>query len=212
MQVNVLEEGLLSVLARNLVKGWRTWQRDVSARLRRGPGFRERIVGRLAGRVLEIGFGYGDNLPHYRRASAVWAIEPSASGLAEARRLAGQVNCPIMLNRAVAEALPFADASFDAAVATLVFCSVGDPSLAFRELRRVLRSGGTLHLFEHVRSPYPWLAWLQDRFSSPWERVSGGCHLNRDTIGALRAAGFEVTRVRRFVGGVFVAVQAALPQ
>ena len=177
--------------------------------LRRGPGFRERTVGHLAGRVLEIGFGYGDNIPYYRAASSLWAIEPDPDGFAEAARLARKVSFPVTLARAVAEALPFADASFDTVVGTLVFCSVSDPIAALSEVRRVLRPNGTLHLFEHVRAPQPWLAWVQDRLSGPWEQWSGGCHVNRDTVGLLQAAGFGLQRFRLRFAGLVVEIQAS---
>jgi SAM-dependent methyltransferase len=177
--------------------------------LRRGPGFRERTVGHVTGRVLEIGFGYGDNLPLYHAASSVWAIEPDPDGFAQAARLARQTPIPVTIARAVAEALPFADGSFDAVVGMLVFCSVHNPAGALTEVRRVLRPSGMLHLFEHVRAPQPWLAWFQDRVSRPWESWSGGCHVNRDTAASLRAAGFAFQHYRSRYAGLIVEIVAS---
>jgi SAM-dependent methyltransferase len=92
----------------------------------------------------------------------------------------------------VAEALPFAEGSFDTVVASLVLCSVGDPAGAAAEIRRVLAPGGELRFFEHVRADEPRLARQQDRLERPWGWFSAGCHPNRDTIATLHAAGFAV--------------------
>lgn len=176
--------------------------------LRRGLGFRHRVAGSLAGAVLEIGFGHGDNFAHYQQAEGVWGIEPRLDGFLEARRHARQAPLPIYLACAVAEALPFPDATFDRVIATLVFCSVDDPLRAFREAHRVLKPGGTLHLFEHVRAPAPALAWVQDRLAGPWEWLTDGCHLNRDTSAILQAAGFRVMRNQSQVKGIVVEIEA----
>lgn len=175
---------------------------------RRGMGFRSRVVGMLDGAVLEIGFGHGDNFAHYNRADGVWSIEPSTDGFREAKTNAHQAELPVYLACAVAESLPFPDAAFDVVVATLVFCSVDDPLHAFREARRVLKPGGTLSLFEHVRSSTPTLAWVQDRLAGPWQWFTGGCRLNRDTSAILQEAGFQVIRNHRQVWGLAIEIEA----
>jgi SAM-dependent methyltransferase len=95
-----------------------------------------------------------------------------------------------------AEALPVPDASIDTVVCTLVLCSVDDPEAAARELHRVLRPDGRLLLLEHVRAESARLARLQDRCDLVWGRLSGGCHLTRDTRAVLIRAGFDDTGVR----------------
>jgi ubiquinone/menaquinone biosynthesis C-methylase UbiE len=98
-----------------------------------------------------------------------------------------------------AESLPFADDSLDAAFVTLVFCSVPDPVLALRELRRVVRPGGRLLLLEHVaadRAARPWLAWAQSALNPLQNALADGCNLNRDTAAAVAAAGWEASPVR----------------
>jgi len=104
---------------------------------------------------------------------------------------------PVDVTDAVGEALPFEDGSFDAAVATLVLCSVRDADMALHEIRRVLKPGGRLLFFEHVRG-IPRLARWQDRLERPWGWFAGGCHPNRDTVAAIREAGFELEQVVNF--------------
>ena len=101
---------------------------------------------------------------------------------------------------AVADRLPFADDSFDAAVASLVLCSVPDQPSSLSELRRVLHPGGELRFYEHVRPNNPRTAAVWQRLDdwNIWPRLAGGCHAARDTEAAIRAAGFEIERCRRF--------------
>lgn len=162
--------------------------------------YRVEMVGPLAGRVLEVGAGNGLNLPHYGPAARVVAMEPEPHMLRRAARRARAMPRPAELVRAVAEELPFPDGAFDAVVASLVLCSVEDPERAVSELRRVLVPGGVVRFFEHVRARDPRLARRQDRWQRPYGYLSGGCHMNRDTVGTLRGAGFAV-RFRRLAYG-----------
>jgi SAM-dependent methyltransferase len=97
--------------------------------------------------------------------------------------------------RAPAEDLPFDDASFDTVVSTLVLCTVNDQAGALREVRRVLKPGGTLLFLEHVRSDEPALAKWQDRLHGPWKALGHGCHCNRATVPAIEMAGFRLDDV-----------------
>lgn len=169
--------------------------------------YREELCAGARGAVLELGAGTGLNFAHYRAARGVVAVEPEPHMLRRAARRAGEAPVPVSLVAAVAEALPFRDGTFDAVVCSLVLCSVRDLGRALGECRRVLAPGGELRLYEHVRSPRPLLARLQDALDRPWRWVAGGCHPNRDTVAALRAWGFEV-EVRAFdppvPGGCFL--------
>lgn len=138
------------------------------------------------GRTLEVGCGTGRNLPLYRAGAWVVGVDPSRDALRRARRRAPRT--PLVAGRA--EALPFRDGAFDTLVSSLVLCSVTDPARSLAEARRVLAPGGQLRLLEHVRSRHPWRARWQDRLQPVWTRLAGGCHPNRDTEAAVRAAGF----------------------
>jgi ubiquinone/menaquinone biosynthesis C-methylase UbiE len=90
------------------------------------------------------------------------------------------------------EQLPFEDESFDTVVVTLVLCTVPDQKGTLREIKRVLKPDGQFLFLEHVRSPEPGLAKWQDRLEKPWRFLGDGCHCNRDTELALKAAGFQL--------------------
>jgi SAM-dependent methyltransferase len=161
-------------------------------------GRRRDLLAQAHGRVIEIGAGTGLNFRHFPPAvSKVEAIEPDRYMRKRARRAAGVAPVPVTVVDAVAEALPFEDASFDAAVATLVLCSVRDLDMALHEIRRVLKPGGRLLFFEHVRGG-PRLARWQDRLDRPWGWFVGGCHPNLDTVRAIREAGFDLEHVEEF--------------
>jgi len=159
--------------------------------------YRPVVAGQAVGRVLEIGAGTGANFPYYGRVDQLVAVEPDPYMLRRARRRAERLGLAVDLRQAAAEALPFADASFDTVVATLVFCTVGDPARALAEVRRVLKPGGTFRFIEHVRADAPALAWLQDRLTPVWQRLGAGCHPNRQTLEAIEGAGFEIVELQR---------------
>jgi SAM-dependent methyltransferase len=157
-------------------------------------GLRREILSGLAGRVLEIGAGSGANLAHFPPDVDLVATEPDAGmrALLEGR---AEVRPRTQVVGASAERLPFPEASFDAAVGTLVLCSVHDPDLAAAELRRVLRPGGRYLFLEHTASD-GWRGLLQRAMDPAWQRVAGRCHLRRDPRPTLAAAGFELGGVR----------------
>lgn len=158
---------------------------------------RQEVVGGARGRVLEIGAGTGANFPYYHDGAEVVALEPDPYMLRRARRRLRELGKRIDLQQAPAEELPFADASFDAVVATLVLCTVRDPHRALTEIRRVLKPGGEYRFFEHVRFDHPLGAFWQDLVTPLWRWLGGGCHPNRDTARAIRESGFEILELRR---------------
>ncbi|HEX6208919.1 MAG TPA: class I SAM-dependent methyltransferase [Actinomycetota bacterium] len=162
-------------------------------------GYREETAGGARGRVLEIGAGNGLNFARYRDARVI-ALEPVADMLPRARARAVEAPVPVHLVRGVAEALPFDEEAFDTVVVSLVMCSVPDPAGVAAEIRRVLKPGGQVRFFEHVRAHDPRLARRQDRIGPLYTRFTGGCRMNRDTLTVLRLAGFRV-RYRRLSYG-----------
>ncbi len=159
---------------------------------------REALLAGAAGDVLEIGGGTGANLLYYGHEVATLTItEPEQPMVKRLQARIDSTRPDAKLVRAPAEDLPFNDGSFDAAVSTLVLCTVDDQPRALRELRRVLRPGGRLLFMEHVRSEDPKTARLQDRMRPINVRLAHGCNCNRPTLEAIRAAGFEVGEVER---------------
>ena len=160
---------------------------------------RRRLLAGLHGRVLEVGAGNGLNFPHYpATVTEVLAIEPEPYLRRLAMAAASQAPAPIRVADGTAEALPADDATFDGVVASLVLCTVTDPDQALAEVRRVLRPGGTLRFYEHVRATDPRLARWQDQLERPWGWLVGGCHPNRDTVAAITAAGLRLVQLDRF--------------
>lgn len=157
-------------------------------RLRR---LRRTVVGGAVGRVLEVGAGTGASFPFYRRTADVTAIEPDPFMLSRAQARATELGRAIPLHAAPIERLPFADESFDVVVCVLVLCTAADPERGLREVRRVLRPGGTLRFLEHVRGD-GWVARVQRILAPAWRLFAGGCNLDRDTESTLRRAGFEI--------------------
>ena len=164
---------------------------------------REASAGQAYGVVVEVGAGNGLNFAWYdpARVERVEAVEPDSAMLAYARERLSQAAVPIALTQASVEGLPWASATFDCAVATLVFCSVSDPLLGLQEIKRVLKPGGTLFLFEHVRSKTALIAQVQDALVPVTTRLFGNCHWNRDAEQLVQEAGFQVAQVRHWPGG-----------
>jgi ubiquinone/menaquinone biosynthesis C-methylase UbiE len=157
---------------------------------------REELCGSVDGLVLEVGAGTGRNFPYYGAARMMVAVEPEPHMASRAARRSTQASVPVSLVAALAERLPFPDEAFDAIVVSLTLCSVQDLQTSAGELLRVLKPSGVLRFYEHVRSERPGVARLQDLLERPWGFVAGGCHPNRETVSALRDAGFRV-RMRR---------------
>jgi ubiquinone/menaquinone biosynthesis C-methylase UbiE len=159
---------------------------------------RDELLSELAGRVVEVGVGNGASLSHYPAAvSEVVALEPEPYLRERAREAAASAPVRAKVVDGLADALPLEDASVDAAVCSLVLCTVPSQARALAELRRVLRPGGQLRFLEHVRAPSR-LARAQNLLvhTGIWPRLCGGCHCNRDTAAAIEASSFRIASVQ----------------
>jgi ubiquinone/menaquinone biosynthesis C-methylase UbiE len=150
-------------------------------------------------RILEIGAGTGLNFPHYPKDCRGVATEFSLEMLKVARGKQRPERIALVQSRA--EEIPFANASFDAAFATLVFCSVSSPPAAFAELRRVIKPGGTVALMEHVR-PRNLLGPVFDLLSLVTVPLIED-HVNRRTADEARRAGLDPVNIEPRLWGIF---------
>jgi SAM-dependent methyltransferase len=202
---------------------WRGWTYGLCSSFRKGnfiynqvmkpvdrAGFgdwRRWATAKAKGRVLEIGAGSGLNFSHYAPEAQVFALDPNAKMLDEMEK-----DTPFLARvsvlRANAMELPFPARSFDAAVGTLVLCTIPDPGRALAEVMRVLKPGASLRLVEHVRAHNAIFGKLMDAATPLWSRIAGGCHLNRNTNDTVLAAGFEIESIEERWFGLFVGIDA----
>ena len=160
---------------------------------------RRALLAGLSGRVIEVGAGHGLNFAYYPSSvTEVLAVEPEAHLRELARAAAEQTEMDVRVVEGSAEALPATDGEFDAAVVSLVLCSVSDQDVALRAIRRVLGTGGELRFYEHVVSRMPGTARIQRALDATiYPFLAGGCHCARDTGAAIARAGFEIEREER---------------
>jgi ubiquinone/menaquinone biosynthesis C-methylase UbiE len=165
---------------------------------------REEIVPRAHGRVLEIGFGSGLNLPFYdaARVSKVWGLDPAAEMHAKATDAVAAAPFEVELVEAPADSIPLEDASVDTVLSTYTLCTIPDTAAALAEVRRVLKPGGELLFCEHGLAPDRWMQRQQDFLNPLWRRVGGGCNLNRRIPDLLEAGGFRLRELdARYIPG-----------
>jgi ubiquinone/menaquinone biosynthesis C-methylase UbiE len=164
-----------------------------------GAEHRGEMLAGATGRVIEVGAGTGLNFGHYPdTVTEVVAVEPEAFLRAKAERAAERSTVPVRVVPGTADVLPADDETFDVAVASLVLCSVPDQARALGEIRRVLRPGGELRFYEHIRSHNPKFARRQRRADFIWPHTAGGCHTARATDTAIEQAGFVIESRRNF--------------
>ncbi len=158
---------------------------------------RHKLLAGLSGDVIEVGAGNGMNFAHYPpTVESVLAVEPEPHLRRLAQAAAARAPVRIDVVDGVAERLPVEDARFDAAVLSLVLCSVRDPVTALREVVRVLRRGGQLRFLEHVQADTALLRGAQRLLDATvWPYLAGGCHVHRDALAAIETAGLTVLDV-----------------
>lgn len=179
----------------------RIYLRMASGRKAHGEDeYRRRLLEGVEGRVIEVGAGNGLNFALYPTGvDEVLAVEPEPLLREAATENARDASVRVEVVDGTAGQLPAEDESFDVGVASLVLCSVDDQRQALAELRRVIRPGGELRFYEHVVAERPLPARLQRLADATfWPHVAGGCHMSRDTKGAIEEAGFGVESIDRF--------------
>ena len=160
---------------------------------------RRELLSGLSGRVVEVGPGNGINFEHYpATVEELVAVEPEPYLRRRTEQTARSVAIAVRVLDGTAAALPLDSGAADALVVAGVLCSVPDQQAALAEFRRVLRPGGELRFYEHVRSRRAGFARYQDAVALPWSRLMGGCRPNRDTLAAIERGGFRIERCRGF--------------
>ncbi|WP_167479230.1 class I SAM-dependent methyltransferase [Nocardia arthritidis] len=162
---------------------------------------RAQVCAGLHGKVVEIGFGSGLNVPFYPAAvESVSAVEPADLGWRLAAERVAASRVPVERSGLDGQRLPFPDNSFDCALSTWTLCTIPDAGAALAEVRRVLKPGGTLHFIEHGLAPDHSVQVWQNRLNPVQKTIAGGCHLNRRIRVMIEAAGFELREVEQFYG------------
>ncbi len=172
---------------------------------RRGPQ-KTALFREMRGRVLFVGVGTGIDIKHFPPGHSIAAIDISDKMLRKAEKRARQYPGNLVLCRADAQNLKFPSASFDTVVTSCTMCSVPDPVRAFHELFRVLRPGGRLLMFEHVRSRNPLLGLALDLMTL-LTRLTG-TEMNRNTVQNAISAGFRITQIESAYLDIVLAIRA----
>jgi ubiquinone/menaquinone biosynthesis C-methylase UbiE len=172
--------------------------------------WRRELIAQAFGQVLEIGAGTGVNMQYYSGVKHLVVSEANDRMLrrASARRAVPQLQTDFVVSDA--RHLPFGTGTFDTVIATLAFCTIAQPEMAFLEVKRVLRPNGQLLLMEHIRARKPWAVAIQNYLTPYWRHIADGCHLNRDTLELAQVSGFTVVEKHDRLDGWFVAARLTL--
>lgn len=172
---------------------------DITCSDRLTGAWRSQVCAPLAGDVLEVGFGSGTNLSHYpAQVQRVYAVEPADLAWRRAGTAVAAFGRPVERIGLDGAQIDIPDESVDAVVSSYTMCTIADLTSALAEFRRVLRPGGALHFVEHSLSPEEHVAARQRRWQPRWERIAGGCHLDRDIPELVSGSGLEVTELDAF--------------
>ena len=156
------------------------------------------VVKEAVGEVLEIGFGSGLNLPHYKNIKKLYALEPSKEFFAFAKERIDKVPFSVEHVQASAEKMPFGDNTFDTVVSTWTLCSIPDVEAALKEVFRVLKNDGKFIFIDLGKSPRKFLSLVQNILSPISELTSGGCHINREIDMLIEKSGLKFEHIERF--------------
>lgn len=158
---------------------------------------RRRVCAKARGDVLELGFGSGLNLPHLpSEVTGLWTVEPSRVALRLAEERLRSTRLPVREAGLDGQHLDLPDERFDTVLSTFTLCTIPDPSLALREVRRVLRPGGQFLFAEHGLAPDPSVVTWQRRLEPLQKRAAGGCHLTRPIDELVESSGMRIHSLR----------------
>jgi ubiquinone/menaquinone biosynthesis C-methylase UbiE len=169
---------------------------DLVMRNKEATRYRSLLVPKACGTVLEIGVGSGLNLPFYGTAvSRLYGLDPSEQLLQMARERASAATFPVEFLVHPGEEIPLDDHCLDMVVTTWTLCTIPDPLKALKEMRRVLKPGGTLLFAEHGLAPDANVRGWQERLNPLWRKVTGGCNLNRKMDELIETPDFRIVQL-----------------
>jgi ubiquinone/menaquinone biosynthesis C-methylase UbiE len=154
---------------------------------------RAQIIPKAHGRVLEIGIGSGLNFDFYdfEKVSEIVGVDPALSSVAIAKSRASNLSSKISFVETTAESIDLESATFDSVVIGFSLCTIPDPMQALAEAHRLLKPGGSLFFMEHGLAPEPRIQKWQHRISPLWNKIAGGCNLNRNIEDLILSGGFQ---------------------
>ncbi len=162
--------------------------------------YRKAVTADLKGRVLEIGFGTGLNLPFYpEQVTKLITVDPNPGMNAQAKKRIEASSITVDARSGSAEKLPLEDNSIDCALTSWVLCSIPSPEKAVAEIRRVLKPGGTFYFIEHGISPDPDINKWQKRLNPIQANIADGCRLDLDVKDLLKNSGLNVGEIKEFI-------------
>jgi ubiquinone/menaquinone biosynthesis C-methylase UbiE len=155
---------------------------------------RKKVVPRAQGRVLEIGFGAGHNLPFYdaSKVTHLWALEPSKEMRERAAERVSQSSIPLEFLDLPSEEIPLGNEEADTILITYTLCTIPDVTKALGEMRRVLNPGGKMIFCEHGEAPDADVRKWQERLTPAWKFIGGGCHVGRPIPKMIVDSGFRI--------------------
>ena len=158
---------------------------------------REKIVPLAEGTVLDVGIGSGLNIPYYNKSKieCLYGLDPSSELLNLAKSLAKKNELEIEFIECGAEAIPLPNDSVDSVVITYTLCTIPDTKLSNQEIMRVLKPNGKLLFCEHGLAPDINIAKWQKRINPIWNKIAGGCNLNRDIPNLIRSSGLKISNM-----------------
>jgi ubiquinone/menaquinone biosynthesis C-methylase UbiE len=155
---------------------------------------RRKVVPRAEGRVLEVGFGAGHNLPFYdvSKVTHLWALEPSAEMRERAAERVTETTIPFEFIDLPSEKIPLDAEAADTILITYTLCTIPDVMKALGEMRRVLKPSGKMIFCEHGEAPDESVRRWQRRLTPAWKAIGGGCHVGRPIPKLIADGGFRI--------------------